>query len=96
MTVKEFYDLLVKDETLAGKLQACKTPDEAYAIAKEAGVTDSLSDFVNYSEEVSKEYKEMSPEEIDSVTAAGTGTITTTTTTTTVTASASAGVAAAV
>ncbi len=95
MTTKEFYELAAKDEALAAKIQACKTPDDAYAVAKDAGLTDAMDAFVKASEELNTKSKEMSPEEVESITAAG-DTITTTTTTTTPTAAASAGAAAAV
>lgn len=95
MTVKEFYDSLATNADLEQKIKECKTPEDAYAVAKDAGLSESLEDFVKFSEELNAQYKEMSPEEIESVSAAG-DTITTLTTTTTVTASASGAVAAAV
>lgn len=88
MTTKEFYDKLAQDSALAEKFKACKTPDEAYSVAKDNGCSDAMDAFVKVSEELNAKYKEMSPEEVDSVTAAGTET--TATTVTTITASASA------
>jgi hypothetical protein len=88
MTTKEFYDKLAQDAALAEKFKTCKTPDAAYAMAKDNGCSDAMDAFVKVSEELNAKYKEMSPEEVDSVTAAGTET--TATTVTTVTASASA------
>ncbi len=88
MTTKEFYDKLANDSALTDKFKACKAPDEAYAVAKDAGCTDDMDAFVKVSEELNAKYKEMSPEEIDSVAAGGTET--TATTVTTITASSSA------
>ena len=93
MTTKEFYDLAAKDEAIAAKIKDCKTPDAAYAAAKEAGLTDSMEEFVKVSEENNAKSKEMTPEEVESVAAAG-DTYTTTITTVTPTAAASAGAAA--
>ena len=38
MTTKEFFEKTTKDEALCKKLEACKTPEEAYAIARETGL----------------------------------------------------------
>ena len=42
MTTKEFFEKMIRDEALCKKLGACKTPWEAYAIARETGLTDDL------------------------------------------------------
>ena len=38
MRIKEFFEKITRDETLGKKLGACKTPEEAYAIARETGL----------------------------------------------------------
>ncbi len=78
MTVKEFFELTAEDEELVAKLQLCKSPEEAYALAKDKGVTDAMDEFVKYAEELNNRSKDMTPEEIESVSAAG-DTMTTTT-----------------
>ena len=65
MTTKEFIEKLVQDAkynnfAIAEKIQAVgKNPEAVYAIAKEAGVTDSIEEF---QAEMKKQYDAMSAE----------------------------------
>lgn len=45
MTTKEFIEKALKDDALRAKLAGCKSPEEAYAVAKEAGLSDGLDAF---------------------------------------------------
>lgn len=45
MTTKEFIEKVLKDETLNKKLAATHTPEEGYAVAREAGLTDDFKTF---------------------------------------------------
>ena len=65
MTTKEFIEKLVQEAkdnnfAIAEKIQAVgKNPEAVYAIAKEAGVTDSIEEF---QAEMKKQYDAMSAE----------------------------------
>ncbi|MGN0648807.1 MAG: Nif11-like leader peptide family RiPP precursor [Oscillospiraceae bacterium] len=68
MTTQEFIEKMSKDEALAKKLEACKTPEEAYEAAKEAGLTDDIEKFKTIMTAVNKKIKgELSDEELDNV-----------------------------
>ena len=70
MTTKEFFEKTTKDEALCKKLEACKTPEEAYAIARETGLTDELETFTSVMTAVNKQIKgELSDDELDAVAA---------------------------
>ena len=45
MTTKEFIAIMIKDTEIAGKMSECREPEKAYAIAKEAGLTDDYETF---------------------------------------------------
>lgn len=69
MTTKELIEKMNTDETLCKKLEICKTPEEAYAIAKESGLTDDLETFTAFMTTVNKQIKgELSDEEMEDIT----------------------------
>ena len=68
MTTKELIEKMPKDEALCKKLEACKTPEEAYAAAREAGLSDELEAFTSAMTAVNKQIKgELSDAELDSI-----------------------------
>jgi predicted ribosomally synthesized peptide with nif11-like leader len=68
MTLKEFRARLDgSDLALLQKLGACKTPDDAYAVAKAAGLTASKEDFVKEMLRFNLAVKELNENELDSV-----------------------------
>ena len=68
MTTKEFIEKLTKDETLANKMAGCKAPEEAYEVAKKAGLTDDFEAFKTIMTAVNKRIKcELSDDELDNV-----------------------------
>ena len=70
MTTKEFFEKTTKDEALCKKLEACKTPEEAYSIARETGLTDDFETFTSVMTAVNKQIKgELSDDELDAVAA---------------------------
>jgi len=74
MTTKEFIQYINDRPELCEKLAACTAPEEAYAIAKAEGLTDSQEDFT--AEMVSmKETAKISEEDLEKVSAAGMGTV---------------------
>jgi len=65
MTAVEFTEKLMKgDEVLAGKLKKAKSPDEAYAIAKEAGLNDSKEAFMTQMKALHDKYTEVTKEDL--------------------------------
>ncbi|MGN0649298.1 MAG: Nif11-like leader peptide family RiPP precursor [Oscillospiraceae bacterium] len=68
MTTQEFIEKMSKDEALAKKLSECKAPEEAYEVAKEAGLTDDFEAFKTIMTAVNKRIKgELSDDELDDV-----------------------------
>lgn len=66
MTTKEFVEKAAKDEELAKKMKACKKPEEAYEVAKEAGVTDDYDAFTKYMTELNEKLsQELSEDELE-------------------------------
>lgn len=66
VTTKEFVEKVAKDEELVNKMSACKKPEEAYEVAKEAGVTDDYDAFVKYVTELNEQMsQELSDEELE-------------------------------
>ncbi|MGN0649301.1 MAG: Nif11-like leader peptide family RiPP precursor [Oscillospiraceae bacterium] len=45
MNTNEFIEKMSRDEALAKKMECCKAPEEAYEVAKEAGLTDDFETF---------------------------------------------------
>jgi len=68
MTTKEFIAKLTPENTeLLGKMQVVKTPEDAYAIAKAEGVTDSFDAFTEEMTNFHDSVKELSEEDLDMV-----------------------------
>ena len=68
MTTKEFFEKTTKDEALCKKLEACKTPEEAYSIARETGLTDDFETFTSVMTAVNKQIKgELSDDELENI-----------------------------
>ncbi|MGN0648818.1 MAG: Nif11-like leader peptide family RiPP precursor [Oscillospiraceae bacterium] len=68
MTTQEFIKKMAEDETLANKMSECKSPEEAYETAKEAGLTDDIEKFKTIMTAVNKQVKgELSDDELESV-----------------------------
>ena len=67
MNIQDFLRLLNEDSDLAQKMGGAANPDEAYAIAKEAGLTDSFEVFTDTMTKIYKAQSELSDDEIDSV-----------------------------
>ncbi|MGN0648816.1 MAG: Nif11-like leader peptide family RiPP precursor [Oscillospiraceae bacterium] len=68
MTTKEFIEKFSKDEALARKMSGCKSPEEAYETAKEAGLTDDIETFKAVMTEFNKQVKgELSDNELENV-----------------------------
>ncbi|MGN0649299.1 MAG: Nif11-like leader peptide family RiPP precursor [Oscillospiraceae bacterium] len=68
MTTKEFIEKKSKDEVVTKKMESCKSPEEAYEVAKEAGLTDDFETFKAVMTAVNKRIKgELSDDELDYV-----------------------------
>ena len=68
MTTKDFIAKLNPENAeLVGKLEAVKTPEDAYAIAKETGVTDDFNTFTAEMTKVHESVKELSEDDLDMV-----------------------------
>ena len=68
MTTKEFIENMLKDEDIAKKMEGCKAPEEAYKVAKEAGLTDDIETFKAIMTAVNKRVSgEISDEELNRV-----------------------------
>ncbi|MGN0649296.1 MAG: Nif11-like leader peptide family RiPP precursor [Oscillospiraceae bacterium] len=68
MTTKEFIEKMAGDEALSKKMSECKAPEEAYEVAKEAGLTDDIESFKAVMTAVNKQLKgELSDDELDNV-----------------------------
>jgi hypothetical protein len=52
-------------------MQACKNPEEAYAVAKETGVTDSFDDFVAEMTKIYESVKDLSEDDLHMVAGGG-------------------------
>jgi hypothetical protein len=72
MKTQEFINKLTAqgEETIA-KMKDCKTPEEAYTVAKDAGVTDSFDDFVAVMTKVYESIKDLSEDDLDMVAGGG-------------------------
>lgn len=68
MTTQEFIEKMASDEAFAKKLEGCKSPEEAYEVAKEAGLTDDIESFKAVMTAVNTQIKgELSDDELDNV-----------------------------
>ncbi|MGN0648817.1 MAG: Nif11-like leader peptide family RiPP precursor [Oscillospiraceae bacterium] len=68
MTTQEFFKKMAEDEALAKKLSECKSPEEAFEVAKGAGLTDDIETFKAVMTAVNKRVKgELSDDELESV-----------------------------
>ncbi|MGN0648809.1 MAG: Nif11-like leader peptide family RiPP precursor [Oscillospiraceae bacterium] len=68
MTTKEFIEKMSKDEAVAKKMESCKSPEEAYEAAKEAGLTDDIESFKATMTAINKQLKgELSEEELENI-----------------------------
>lgn len=66
MTTQEFVEKMVKDEGLCKKMSGCKKPEEAYELAKAAGVTDDFDVFTNIMKQFNEQIsQELSDEELE-------------------------------
>lgn len=68
--LKELFDALAQDESLGKKFEECKTPEDAYNVAKEIADGYTLEEFKNVMAEISKQKesgRELSEEDLDSV-----------------------------
>jgi len=74
MTTKDFVQYLNNHSEICEKLATCTAPEEAYAIAKAEGVTDTLEEFIAEMTRV-KEAAQLSEEDLDKISAAGAGTV---------------------
>ncbi len=90
MTTKELFEKAAADSELAAKLQKAATPEECYAVAKEAGLTDSAEEFEKAAAEIKAASEKMDAADVDAVIGGGSTTETTAITATTITAAASA------
>lgn len=67
MNMQEFLQSLNENPDLGQKMDGASNPDEAYAIAKEAGLTDSFEVFTDTMTKIYKAQSELSDEELDAV-----------------------------
>lgn len=67
MTLQEFLQDLEGNEAVASKLNKAANPDEAYAIAKEAGLSISFEEFSEGMAKLSATQSELSGEEVDAI-----------------------------
>ena len=68
MTTEEFTGKVAASGVLCQKMAACKTPEEAYAAAREIGLTDDFDTFQSAMAELHKRVKgELSDSELDRV-----------------------------
>jgi hypothetical protein len=66
MKTKEFISKFNEEEVIQ-RMQSVKSPEEAYAVAKEYGVTDSLEVFVEEMTRYKAAIDELSEEDLDAV-----------------------------
>jgi len=66
MKTKEFISRLNEEEVIQ-RMQSVKTPEEAYAVAKDYGVTDSLEEFVEEMTKYKTAIDELSDEDLEAV-----------------------------
>jgi hypothetical protein len=72
MTTQEFVNQLTSlGGEIVNKMQNCKTPEEAYAVAKETGVTDSFDDFVAEMTKIYESVKDLSEDDLEMVAGGG-------------------------
>ena len=69
MNTLEFVKQTSADPAACDKMAACKTPEEAYAIAKDAGVTDSLDEFVAAMQKIQSQVSEVSEDDLEGLNA---------------------------
>lgn len=68
MTTQEFVKKMEKDEELCQKMRDCKKPEEAYELAKAAGVMDDLDVFMKFMTQLNEQMsQELSGEELENV-----------------------------
>jgi hypothetical protein len=68
MTTQDFITKAAAESSpLAAKMQAVKAPEDAYAIAKEEGLTDSFEDFVAEMKKWYESLKDLSEGDLDMV-----------------------------
>ena len=66
MTTKDFIAKL-EDADLVKKMEGAKTPEEAYAVAKAYGVTDSIKAFTEEMEALKEATGELSDDDLEAV-----------------------------
>ena len=69
MNTLEFVKQTSADPAACDKMAACETPQEAYAVAEAAGVTDSFEDFVASMEEIRAQVSEVSEDDLEGLNA---------------------------
>ena len=69
MNTLEFVKQTSADPAACEKMAACKSPEEAYAVAQAAGVTDSLEEFVAAMKEIQSQVSEVSEDDLEGLNA---------------------------
>ena len=69
MNTLEFVKQTSVDPAACEKMAACKTSEEAYEIARAAGVADSLEDFVAAMEQIKSQVSEISEDDLEGLNA---------------------------
>lgn len=67
MTTQEFIIAAANDPELTGKLAELKTPEDIYACALEAGLTDTLDEFKKETKKLKREAASLSEEDLDDI-----------------------------
>ena len=68
MKTQEFIGRLVQENgELVSKMQACKAPEEAYEVAKSAGLTDSFEEFTAEMTKVYESVKNLTEDDLAKV-----------------------------
>ena len=68
MTTKEFITKLASgNASLDAKMQSCKVPEEAYNVAREEGLTDSLETFIAEMTALHDSVKDLTDEDLAGV-----------------------------
>lgn len=90
MTTQEVFSKINDDEAFIAKMKAeCKTPEQAFELLKEAGLTDDLETFKKTASEMNEAVTRMNDKDVDAI-VGGTGTVTEPVTTTTTSSAAAA------
>jgi pyruvate dehydrogenase complex dehydrogenase (E1) component len=97
MTTQDFIKKLTPDNNaLTNKMEAAKTSEDAYGIAKAEGVTDSFDTFVSEMKKLNEAVKDLSDDDLANVAGGSDATDIVTAVTATITAATGAATAAAV